>query len=258
MLLQLKLPFKLSAQILALCWAVFIPPVKTSMYFNRDMSDGKITETYTHNQTSNAFHLIWNHFKTSYGNASVIMWSVFYAVALCFYVQITAYIQVLWISIDDSQEIIYNGAVDAILTLFGFAVSILAGKVHLNFLHKKNRVLIVLIIMSSLQGCFVVFAANSRSLLSCYIFYVLYGTSYAFCIVICASEIAKNLRDDAFGLVFGFNSLIALIIQTTVTLSVVSNGFLLPPSEQYQVYGYSYLALSGLYVCALAFEFVRK
>lgn len=227
------------------------------MYFNRDMSDGKITETYTHNQNSNAFYLILDHFKTSYKNRTVILWSVFYSVALCFYIQITAYIQVLWISIDDSQEIIYNGAVDGILTIFSVAVSLLAGKIHLNFLLSQNRILIVLVIMSSLQGVFVVLAAKSQTLLLCYVYFIIYATLYAFCVTICASEIAKNLKDDAFGLVFGFNTFVALIIQTSVTVSVISSGFKLPISEQYQIYGYFYLALGGLYFCYFLLRIVN-
>ena len=214
------------------------------------MSNGKVIETYTHNQSSNAFYLILDHFKTSYNNKTVILWSVFYSVAFCFYVQITGYVQVLWISIDDSQEIIYNGAVDAILTIFSVAVSLLAGKIHLSFLHhSQNRIIIILVIMSSLQGVFVVLAAKSQTLLWCYTYYIIYATLYAFCVTICASEIAKNLKDDAFGLVFGFNTLVALTIQTIVIVSVVSSGFKLSPSAQYQVYGYFYLALGGLYFC---------
>ena len=231
--------------------------MKTSIYFNRDISDEKTTETHTHNRNSNAFFHILDHFKTSYRNRPVILWSVFYSVALCFYIQITAFIQVLYISIDDSQEIIYNGAVDGVLTTFSVAVSLLAGKIHLSFLISQNRIIVVLMVMSSLQGVFVVLAAKSQTLLMCYIFYIIYATLYAFCITICASEIAKKLKDDAFGLVFGFNTFVALIIQTLVTVSVVSSGFKLPPSLQYQVYGCFYLALGVLYFCYFLLRIIK-
>jgi solute carrier family 19 (thiamine transporter), member 2/3 len=221
------------------------------------MSDGRLTETFTHNRISNAFHLIWDHFKTSYRNKTVILWSLYYAIALCLYVQITAYIQVLWISIDKSQETIYNGAVEAILTLLGALFSLLAGVVHLNFLRKQNQTLIVLVIMSSIQGIFVVLAANSQTLMTCYIFYISYGIAYAFCITICATEIAKNLSDDAYGLVFGINTLLALIVQTSLTLSIVANG-LLSPADQYQVYGYFYISLGGVYLAYLTINIVQR
>lgn len=241
---------------MALIWAFFIPRVTTSMYFNRDTNGEKRSDPYL-NQMIAAFHLIWIHFKTSYTNKMVILWSFYYAIALCFYIQISAYIQVLWIYIDDTQTVIYNGAVDAILTLLGAAVSILAGKIHISFLKSKMHTLLVLIAISSVQGAFVILAAQSKTLLSCYIFYICFGVAYAFGITICATEIAKNLVDDTFGLVFGFNTLIALVVQTSVTLSVVSSGFKLSPSGQYQVYGYAYVVLGGMYLITLCYDVTK-
>lgn len=168
------------------------------------------------------------------------------------------YIQVLYISIDDSQENIYNGAVDAILTLLGAGVSLLAGQIHMSFLKKQNRTLVVLIVMSTLQGVLVVLAARSQTLILCYIFYICYSVAYSFGITVCATEIAKGLAEDTFGLVFGFNTLIALIVQTITTLTVISNGFKLEPSGQYQVYGYSYIALGGAYLINLMLDVLNS
>lgn len=239
---------------MAFIWAFFIPHVRTSLYFNRNVENP--SDSYL-NQMLTAFNLIWMHFKASYTNKMVILWSFYYAIALCFYIQITAYIQVLWIHIDNTQEVIYNGAVDAILTLLGAGVSILAGKIQINFLKSKIHTLLVLIVISSVQGAFVILAAQSHTLLSCYIFYISYGVAYAFGITICATEIAKNLVDDTFGLVFGFNTLIALVVQTGVTLSVVSSGFKLSPCGQYYVYGYGYVILSVIYLLTLSYDVTK-
>lgn len=187
----------------------------------------------------------------------MVLWSAYYAVALCFYFQVTNYIQVLWISIDDTQ-LKYNGAVDAILTLIAAGFSLLAGKIHMNFLRGHNQTLIVLIIMSSLQGFFTLMAGLSQSLFACYAYYICFGVSYAFAITICATEIARNLADDSYGLVFGFNTLIALIIQTAVILSVVSSGFKLSISGQYQVYGYSYFLLGAVYLVNLILSLTKN
>lgn len=243
---------RFTAQVLAFTWAFFIPKVERSIYFYRDKGEGKVQETFSHNHLTDAFHLIWRHFKASYSQKTVVLWSAYYAVALCFYFQVTNYIQVLWISIDDKQDK-YNGYVDAILTLLGAGVSLLAGKIHMNFLRGHKRTLVVLIVMSSLQGFFILMAGLSQSLIPCYAWYICFGVSYAFAITICATEIARNLADDTFGLVFGFNTLVALIVQTAVILSVVSSGFKLSISGQYQVYGYSYLCLAAIYLINLAF-----
>lgn len=246
------------AQILALCWSFFIPRVETSVYFNRHKNDGDLPETFTHNRMTDAFYLIWIHFKTSYKKKTVVLWSFYYAISLCLYLQIFNYIQVLWNAIDDSQNQIYNGAVDATLTLFSAMVTLLAGKIHMNFLKKHNRTLLLLIVMSTLLGVLIVMASQSQTRIACYIFYICYNVAYAFGITICATEIAKNLADDTFGLVFGFNTLIALIFQTIITLTIISSGFKLDPRGQFQFYGYFYIALGGVFLINLVFAFIKS
>lgn len=246
----------LAALIMATVWAFFIPRVKTSLYFNPGNNDGQLTTTYTHNRMTNALKLIWIHFKTSYTNTNVLMWSFYYAIALCLYVQSTAYIQVLWIAIDNSQEVIWNGAVESVLTLLSAIASLVAGKVHMHFLRHHNRLLITLIIMSSFQGLALLAAALSTTLLSCYIAYISFGVFYAFMMTIAASSIAQELMEDSFGLVFGVNTLIASSVQTILTLTVVSNGFVLSPVGQYTVYSWCFIALAIIYFAKLIFNFL--
>lgn len=220
-------------------------------------NDDEIEPT-SKNRTKGALNLIWKHFKTSYQNKTVVLWSAYYAIALCFYIQIAAYIQVLWIEVNYTEESIYNGYVDALATLLGVGATLVAGKMHTSFLKKQNRTVLVLIFMSTLQGTLIVLAATSQSLWSCYVFYICFCVAYAFGITICATEIARNLAGDTFGLVFGFNTLVALTIQTIVTLSVVSSGFKLSPSGQYQVYGYFYIALGASYIVVLIKDNFKK
>lgn len=223
------------------------------MYFNRDSVDKSLLQ----NRTYDAFRLIWIHFKASYSNKTVVLWSFYYAVSFCFFLQITVNVQVLWISIYDAGDVIYNGYIDAVLTFFAATMTLLAGKIPLNLLKRRNLTMLMLIIMSTLQGIFIVLAATRASLMPCYIFYVCYGISYAFSITICASEIAKLLSDDAYGLVFGFNTLIALALRTIVVLSVVSNGFKLTPSGQFQTFGYFCITLGGSYLAYLLFDIIK-
>lgn len=232
--------FPPSAQITAFIWAFFIPRVKRSIYFESDV-----------NRFGEASQILLRHFKISYSNRAVIIWSIYYAVSVCFYNQIINYIQVLWITIDDSRENLYNGAVDAILTTLCVTSSLIAGKVRVNFLKSEFQTLISLIVMSSLQGVSILVASLSQSLMTCYILYICYGMFYAFGITICASEIASKLPEDAYGLIFGFNTFVGLIIQTLVTIIFVSSGFLLPPREQYQIYSYSFFILAGVFLIVL-------
>lgn len=51
------------------------------------------------------FVLLWLQFKKAYTNSNVQIWSIWYAVGMCGYLQVVSYIQVLWKTIDDSQVV---------------------------------------------------------------------------------------------------------------------------------------------------------
>ncbi|CAO1414789.1 unnamed protein product [Diamesa serratosioi] len=240
----------LAAQILATIWAIFLPPVNNSIYFNQGIKDNDelVPESLTHDRVTNAFALIWMHLKTSYKNPVVFLWSLYYSLCYGLNVQVISYIQLLWQGIDHTQEVIWNGAVEAILTILGAVFTLLAGKFHINMLMKRQKIIIVLVILSFAQGIAVVFAAQSSTLLSCYIAYICFGVLYCFGITIAASEIAKNLFEECFGLVFGLNTLLALTLQTILTLTVVSSGFKLSVVGQFYVYGALYCVLGFIYV----------
>lgn len=245
------------AQVLATVWAIFIPPVKNSIYFNKGIRDNDelVPESLTHHRITNAFALIWMHFKNAYSNPVVLLWSLYYALCSGLYMQVISYIQLLWQDIDDTQEFIWNGAVEAILTILGAVFTLLAGNFHVNMLLKRQKIIIVLVTLTIAQGIAVIFAAQSSTLLSCYIAYVCFGVLYCFGITIAASEIAKNLFEESFGLIFGLNTLIALTLQTILTLTVVSSGFKLSVIGQFNVYGSLYCVLGLMYVFSLFLNF---
>lgn len=57
---------------------------------------------------------------------------------------------------------------------------------------------------------------------------------------------AKRLKDDSFGLVFGLNTMLALVIQTILTVIVISeDGFALEPRDQFKVNS-GYFAVLGI------------
>ncbi len=73
--------------------------------------------------------------------------------------------------------------------------------------------------------------------------------------LISSAEVAKNLEDDSFGLVFGINTLVAVILQTILTLAVVSEqGFALTVFQQYTVYAVYFFVLSGIYLVAFVYS----
>lgn len=53
-----------------------------------------------------AFQILWFQCKRAYTNTNVQIWSIWYAVGMCGYLQVICYIQVLWGNIDSEQKVI--------------------------------------------------------------------------------------------------------------------------------------------------------
>ncbi|XP_049530053.1 thiamine transporter 1-like [Anopheles darlingi] len=314
----------LAGQISATIWALFLPSVKTSMYFHRrspitlaaseppsssavgvngshsgfngqplsvdpwQSSNGSSIENGTANhqavikddrsidedvdssegghqqrnrceQLRGAFVLLWSHFRTSFTNRSVLQWSIWYALAMAGYIQITAYVQALWQSIDVTQPAIWNGAVEAALTLLGAIVSLLAGYLHSGFL-KPRTSLMALALLSLAAGGAMLLATKTTDLIVSYVAYLVFGVLYAFAITVVSAEIAKNIADDCFGLVFGFNTLVALSIQTLLTVSVTDaeGWFALDVFGQFTVFSYYFVAIAIVYTTFLLLEVISS
>ncbi|XP_058130692.1 thiamine transporter 2-like [Anopheles coustani] len=284
----------LAAQISATLWALFLPSVPTSMYFHRrtlteptggthevtgvdhpsdkngrdDRSDESRVSGHGFSQRlrapfsvrmKEAFVLLWSHFRTSYTNRSVLQWSIWYALAMAGYIQILAYVQALWSSIDETQPAVWNGAVEAALTLLGAIVSLLAGYLHSGFL-KPRTSLLALAVLSFAAGGAMFLATKTNDLIVSYLGYMIFCVLYAFAITVVSAEIAKNIADDCFGLVFGFNTLVALSLQTLLTFSVTDadGWFALDVFGQFTVFSSYFLVLGGIYTAFLAAEIISS
>lgn len=69
---------------------------------------------------------------------------------------------------------------------------------------------------------------------------------------------AKHLEDDSFGLIFGINTLVAVLLQTILTLTVVSDtGLSLSVFDQYTVYAVYFFVLSAIYLAAFMYSLLR-
>lgn len=234
-------------QVITAIWSIFfIPSVKTSIYFHRNQAEGSEVKN------QNAFGLIRDHFIVSYKNDEVMIWSIFYTISFCLYFQITAYIQVLWLSIADN--VLWNPSVEGIVTLLSAFAMLAAGRIQVKYLQKQSTALIVLATTSLINGVLILFAAISNSLGLCYLLYISYGVIYAFSITICAFKISENIVQDSHGLVFGFNTFVGLAFQTLITLTTISYGFKLSPSGQYITYSFIYLILGVGYLI----KFLKK
>ncbi|XP_017855201.2 LOW QUALITY PROTEIN: thiamine transporter 2 [Drosophila busckii] len=197
-----------------------------------------------------AGRLLWYHLTSSYSNPVVLQWSIWWAFASCGQLQVIAYIQFLWKEHAPNNQSTFNGGVEAIATLFGAVGAIVAGLLNSN----KRRDLYMLInsVCVAVLGLLLLMAALIKEVWLAYITYIIFSAVFFFIITIAAAIVAENLVDDSFGLIFGINTLVAMILQTILTVVVVTDtGFGLPPADQYVVYGTYFLILAAAYLLML-------
>ncbi|XP_065357427.1 thiamine transporter 1 [Calliphora vicina] len=280
-----------ASQIVSLMIALALPPVQQSIYFYKaedNLAEGRVdnvppslplengnselalerkasstTETPTtivrpKFSWRNASSLLLQHTISAYSNRTVLKWSIWWSLATCGQLQVISYAQILWKEIDENNESFYNGGVEATVTLLGAAAAMAAGLMN-GVRHTKWHMWI-LTICSILMGAFLIISAVTNLLWVAYVMYVIFGVFYFFVITIASAIVAQNLSDDSFGLIFGINTLVALVLQTILTLVVVTEsvGFGLDPRNQYIVYGSYFVALAVIYALAVVVGLIVK
>lgn len=210
-----------------------------------------------------AFRLLWSQFCRAYSNRDVLIWSVWYAVGMCGFLQGISYVQVLWVAIDPAPVSgIWNGAVEAINTLLGAGVALLAGHLHDSggwLTRRRRNVLFALVVLSLCQGSAIAVASQTTERTVSYVAYSVFYVLYTFTITVASAEVAKGLEDDSYGLVFGVNTLVALVLQSLLTLAVVADGGLaLPVVGQYAVLAGYFFVLAVVFAAAMFVEWRRQ
>lgn len=192
---------------------------------------------------------------SAYSNSTVLKWSIWWSLATCGQLQVLAYAQILWKEIDENDQSVYNGAVEATVTLLGAAGAMAAGLME--GVRQKHWHMWILTICSILMGAFLIISAVTHLLWVAYVMYIIFGVLYFFVITIASAIVAHNLSDDSFGLIFGINTLVALALQTILTLVVVV-AYGLNPRDQYIVYGAYFVAMAAVYGAAVVIEQILK
>lgn len=254
-----------AANIFATTWAFFLPSVKQSMYFHRTSIshdeqgnrpfDYQLTEStkcrYLRvsgmrllRKIKNAYALLWKDFLQAYTNYRVAKWSIWWAMATCGYLQIISYIQLLWQTAVEPGDMIYNGAVDFFYAIIGAGTVFCIGKMKLNWSLLGDM---TLSIFSFLEGIILVVASYNYNIWLLYSIYIIFGVIYHTMVTVANFEVAKDISEDSYGLIFGVNTFIALLAQSLLTFIVV-NELMLDIRQQFFVYGSYFLVLAVIYV----------
>ncbi|XP_058811289.1 folate transporter 1-like [Topomyia yanbarensis] len=250
----------LGAQLATTIWAFLLPHVHRKEQDTEEKLDldpiQKITPSSTCSRTSS--HL-WFHFKSAYTSFTVIRYSIWYSLAVCLYYQITTYVPALWNRIGGRDATLWNGAVEAILTLIGSLVALLAGFVSPSWL-QMNTTLLGLAAIAVLEGLGLLVATVTSNIMVSYVGFSVLVIMHAFAITLVSSEIAKHVPDASFALVFGISTLVGLVSRTLLNLAVadIDGWFALDIREQFTVYGFGLLGVGVLFAIFLLVELGRR
>lgn len=200
--------------------------------------------------------LMWKHFLDAYSNRTVLLWSIWWSLAMGGFLQIQSYVQILWIEIDVESRL--NGGVEASLTLLGAISCLVAGYIPSDVFRKYD--MWILMACSLLEGVLVIVSSMTSSIYVAYLMYILFGSVYMFMITLASATVAVNLAEDSFALIFGINTLWALVIQTILTVVLVSDsGLGLSPRRQFLVFGSYFIGLACIYlVGSIVKLFIKK
>ncbi|XP_030383219.1 thiamine transporter 1-like [Scaptodrosophila lebanonensis] len=251
-----------ASQIISLPIALMLPRVPRSLYFHVDpenVQSLQISEPSTKSDEeppkfsfTNAGRLLRSHFISSYTNPIVVEWSVWWALATCGQILVVSYIQFLWKEVAPNNFSVYNGGVEAVATLLGALGAISAGMLNSN--KRRTRYMLFNSTCMAVLGVLLLVSARTDEVWLTYIGYAIFSGIFFFIITVAGAIVAENVVDDSFGLVFGINTLAALILQTILTIVVVTDsGFGLSLRGQYMAYGFYFLGVAALF---LFFQFL--
>uniref|UniRef100_A0A914PFU6 Uncharacterized protein n=1 Tax=Panagrolaimus davidi TaxID=227884 RepID=A0A914PFU6_9BILA len=153
-------------------------------------------------------------FVKVYSNPFICKWSFWWAITTCMSLQISLYSQTLFGQAQGANDIPLNGFADAGYTFTATVGILLLNSLPINW-NKWGET--ALVIISTLDAIFLYIYSTSTSAYPMYIVYIFYRSFYQVMITIAQWNIAKKMVCDSYGLVFGVNSFIALIMQSALT-----------------------------------------
>jgi len=238
-----------------------LPKVERTIYFhaNTQTIDENSHITHGHeNRIKRAFTIIWYNFKSSFSQASVFRWSLWWALGMCGNYQVGNFIQPLWQSVQNSnandKNEVWNGAVGATSTFAGALLAFAFAYIKLNWSLVGE---ILLIFISIVDGLLLIAMGWANDIWMAYIGYLLYRPLFQMLITIASFEIARQIKADCCGLVFGVNTFLALAFQTLLTLFVVELGGL-EPQTQFVIYGIYSFGIAAIFLLGFLHNVFRQ
>jgi len=186
--------------------------------------------------------------RVLFDNEEVRRWSIWWAMATCGINQVYNYMQTLWADIEPMGQW-DNGWAELVNTVIGALVAFTDQYLHIDWTRYTS---ILLVSTSMLISILLLTVSQSKNLYMAYVLYVAVCSVYYLLITSARARIASHLHDSSsFGLVFGWNTLMALGLGTVMTMIVAdSRGLALNIRTQFVVYGGYFAVISVLFLVA--------
>uniref|UniRef100_A0A0N5AHN6 Thiamine transporter 2 n=1 Tax=Syphacia muris TaxID=451379 RepID=A0A0N5AHN6_9BILA len=184
-----------------------------------------------------------------YQNGYIRKWSLWWALTTCMSLQVAQYAQAVWGEIKLEQSSTFNAFAEAAYTSTAFASIIIMSLIKVNW-DKWGELILVLI--SATDTLCLLLNAQTKSIWLMYGCYIAYRSLYQVMMTIAQWNLARRMYGESYGLVFGFNTFVALVIQTVLT-AVVSDrrGLALSPREQYVIYGGCHAVIGLIFLSSI-------
>ncbi|XP_060861941.1 folate transporter 1-like [Metopolophium dirhodum] len=257
-------------------WAFFLPKVEYSLYFH---TKKEFTENIKLHQSNNevAIHenaandvptisklikikkvkqMIFDDFQSAYTNTYVVKKCFWWIFAFVGHFIVGLFIQVLWDDANNNKKYLMNGAVESIHTLCGAAGAYAVGHLHHDWKKFGDIIFTVGTFVLALL-LFIIYFCNTLWIL--YLVYIIFGTCFQVLLTITTSEVAKHIKPDSYGLIFGFNLFMSLLIISIYTLLFIQ-GLIVVIGTKNQILSVSlmFASMSALLFIAAVWKFAKS
>ncbi|VDM98951.1 unnamed protein product [Thelazia callipaeda] len=209
------------------------------------------------------FRAVWYHMKIFKRDRAVLKWSIWWALASCGIFQVMNYVQTLWATMQTSSDT-YNGLTECANTLIGALISFVVQYINVNWIAYGEHILFV---TSAVIAILLIVLSYTKMVHISYVVYIVIITIYNFLITVASSNIATKLDSASYGLIFGWNTFSALVLQALLTLAVADkHGFSLSIRDQKQadtatfqffVYGCYFVVVGLIFAAAITYKSVK-
>ncbi|KAE9546786.1 hypothetical protein FO519_010002, partial [Halicephalobus sp. NKZ332] len=156
------------------------------------------------------------------------------------------------VQINDDSPL--NGFADALYSFIATVFILLTNRFPINW-DKWGE--IILVLASLVQSMFLALFSQTNSVYLMYACYILYRTCYQVMVAIAQWNIAKKMVTESYGLVFGVDYFIALIMQSVLTAIVTDKrGLGMPVRESFLVYASIHAIVALLFFISVIYSLI--